>query len=64
MKTTLPITLPKTKPRNPLVAASLHRSAGSHRKSNAVQRQRAARELQRELKHTAQRATEHGPPQA
>jgi hypothetical protein len=54
------ITLPHQKPRNPLVVASLRRNAGSHRKSNASQRQAASRALKTEL----HRATEHGPPNA
>lgn len=45
------ISLPTTKPRNPLVAAALRRTAGSHRPSNASQRQRAALALKRELRH-------------
>lgn len=49
------ITLPTAKPRNPLVAAAHRRAAGSHRPSNASQRQRAAmalkHELRRELRH-------------
>ena len=53
MKITLPTT---AKPRNPLVAAARRRSAGSHRASNASQRQRAAMALKRELRN------EHPPP--
>ncbi len=43
------ITLKNTKPRNPFVAASLRRTAGAHRKSASACRQRASRDLQREL---------------
>jgi hypothetical protein len=57
------ITLALTKPRNPLVVASLQRSAGSHRKSNGAMRQRAARALQQEVKHALQRAGKTGPPE-
>jgi hypothetical protein len=39
------------KPRNPMVAASLRRSAGVHRRSASAQRQRAALALRRELQH-------------
>jgi hypothetical protein len=38
-----------SKPRNPLVAPSLQRKAGSHRASGGAQRQRAAASLRREL---------------
>ncbi len=44
-------TVPTIKPRNPLVAAALRRNAGSHRPSNASQRQRAGMALKRELRH-------------
>jgi glutaminase len=37
------------KPRNPFVAAGLLRAAGAHRSSASAGRQRAARELQREI---------------
>lgn len=43
------LTLKNLKPRNPFVAASLRRSAGSHRCGGASQRQQAGRELQREI---------------
>ena len=43
------ITLNTPKPRNPLVAACLHRHAGSHRRGTGASRQLAKRELQREL---------------
>lgn len=39
------------KPRNPLVAAALHRQAGAHRKSPGALRQQAHRALRRELRH-------------
>lgn len=43
------ITVTALKPRNPLVAAALHRQAGSHRRGPGAQRQLTKRELQREL---------------
>ncbi len=43
------LTLTPRKPRNPLVAASRMRKAGSHRKSIGTERQRLGREMQREL---------------
>ncbi len=43
------LTLKTLKPRNPFVAASLRRAAGSHRPGGASQRQQAGRELQREI---------------
>jgi hypothetical protein len=57
------ITLAPIKPRNPLLVASLQRSAGSHRKSNGALRQRATRALQEEMKHAIQRAGKTGPPE-
>ncbi len=45
------ITFTAPKPRNPLVAAGLHRLAGAHRRSASAQRQRAAMALRRELQH-------------
>lgn len=45
------ITLTVRKPRNPLVAASLQRRAGPHRRSTGAQRQRAGIALRRELQH-------------
>ena len=45
------ITLASAKPRNPLVAAAHRRAAGSHRRSNAAARQRAAMALRRDLQH-------------
>ena len=45
------MTIKHTKPRNPFVAASLLRAAGSHRKCTSAARQRAGRELRRELQH-------------
>jgi hypothetical protein len=39
------------KPRNPFVAASLRRAAGSHRQGHGALRQRQGRELRRELQH-------------
>ncbi len=47
MKITL--TLATTRSRNPLVATARFRQAGSHRRSNGAQRQRAAQALRREL---------------
>ena len=49
------LTLKNLKPRNPFVAASLQRAAGSHRIGTGAQRQQASRELQREtprLRHS------------
>ena len=43
------LTMKTIKPRNPFVAASLRRSAGSHRSGGTSQRQQAGRELQREI---------------
>jgi hypothetical protein len=43
------ITVNTLKPRNPMVAAVLHRQAGSHRRGGGGQRLLAKRELQREL---------------
>lgn len=40
-----------SKPRNPLVAAALHRLAGAHRRSAGGQRQQARQALRRELRH-------------
>ncbi len=45
------MTIKPIKPRNPFVAASLQRTAGSHRKCTSAARQRAGRELRRELQH-------------
>lgn len=47
--------LPAIKPRNPLVAASLKRRAGSHRAENASNRQLAKRALRQELHHLDRR---------
>ena len=41
--------LKSPKPRNPFVAASLRRAAGSHRPDTGARRQQAARELRREV---------------
>ncbi|MBI5255024.1 MAG: hypothetical protein HY855_00885 [Burkholderiales bacterium] len=43
------ITVNTPKPRNPIVAACLHRRAGAHRRDGGAQRLLAKRELQREL---------------
>lgn len=43
------ITVNTLKPRNPLVAAGLHRQAGAHRRGTGARRLMAKRELQREL---------------
>ena len=37
------------KPRNPFVAAALHRCAGAHRSGTGARRQQAIRELRREI---------------
>lgn len=44
------LTLKTLKPRNPFVAAGLHRAAGSHRPGTGARRQQASRDLQRELR--------------
>ena len=43
------MTLKPAKPRNPFVAASLRRSAGSHRPSTGAARQQARNGLRREI---------------
>ena len=43
------LTIPHSKPRNPLVAASLKRLAGAHRVSAGGQRQSERRALRQEL---------------
>lgn len=43
------LTVKNPKPRNPFVAASLQRRAGTHRSGPGALRQQADRELQREL---------------
>jgi len=45
------IVVKTAKPRNPFVAPSLRRMAGSHRLRSGAQRQRAARALRQELDH-------------
>jgi hypothetical protein len=40
------------KPRNPFVAASLRRVAGSHRAGTGARRQQAQRELRQELERS------------
>jgi hypothetical protein len=42
-------TVRTAKPRNPLVAAGLHRRAGSHRRSGGALRQQAQNALRRDL---------------
>lgn len=44
------MTLPNRRPRNPFAAAAMRRKAGAHRDSRATERQRAQRELRRELR--------------
>ena len=44
------LTVKNPKPRNPFVAASLQRAAGSHRPGTGARRQQASRDLQHELK--------------
>ena len=51
------ISIPQTKPRNPLVATAHQRQAGAHRRSTGGQRQRAALALRRELQHERQPQT-------
>ena len=43
------LNLKSIKPRNPFVAASLQRMAGSHAPGNRARRQQAGRELRREI---------------
>ncbi len=43
------LTLKTLKPRNPFVAASLRRVAGSHRSGGGAARQQAARALRQEV---------------
>lgn len=43
------LTLKTMKPRNPFVAASLRRVAGSHRSGSGATRQQAARSLRQEI---------------
>ena len=45
------ITVPTAQLRNPLVAASLMRLAGSHRQSGGAQRQKAKQALRTSLRH-------------
>ena len=45
------ITVPTAQPRNPLVAASLMRLAGSHRQSGRALRQKAKHALRASLQH-------------
>lgn len=45
-----PVTIPNRHPRNPFVAAAMRRKAGAHRDRRATERQRAQRELRRELR--------------
>lgn len=44
-------TVRTAKPRNPLVAASLHRHAGAHQRCQGAKRQQSKREMLRELRH-------------
>jgi hypothetical protein len=45
----IPMTLKTPKPRNPLVAPSLQRKAGSHRATGGASRQQARAALRREV---------------
>lgn len=45
------IIVPTARPRNPLVAASLMRLAGSHRRSGGAQRQQAKQALRASVQH-------------
>jgi hypothetical protein len=45
------ITVKTPRPRNPLVTLARSRRAGAHRPTGGSQRQRASREMQRELRH-------------
>ncbi len=55
------LTLKNLKPRNPFVAPSLHRVAGTHALSNGARRQQAQRELRHELKREQMRGQKFGP---
>lgn len=52
-----PLTLPPTRPRNPVALRACQRRAGAHRKSASALRQKADRELSRELRSNFSRAT-------
>jgi hypothetical protein len=54
------ITLKPNKPRNPFVAASLRRMAGSHRPQGGARRQQAENAMRREMAASAQ-ADRHKP---
>jgi hypothetical protein len=43
------ISVPRVKPRNPLVPAAAKRKAGKHEKGASSQRQKASRELAKEV---------------
>lgn len=43
------LSLKTIKPRNPFVAAALHRAAGSHRRVGSARRQQGGREMRLEL---------------
>jgi hypothetical protein len=43
------ISVPRVKPRNPLVPAAAKRKAGKHEKGASSQRQKASRELDKEV---------------
>jgi len=45
------LTVPVSRPRNPLVAAARRRKAGAHRRSKAALRRQAEQALRRELQH-------------
>lgn len=46
------ISVPKVKPRNPLVPAAAKRKAGKHEKTTSSKRQKASRELDKEVNLT------------
>jgi hypothetical protein len=54
MSTRFTLNLPK--PRNPLVALSRFRQAGTHRRSASAQRQAGRRDIVRELDHHRHRS--------
>jgi hypothetical protein len=59
---TLLLTLPPTRPRNPLVAAAQMRKAGSHQPSRGAMRAAERRSLRAELHDVASRGSPAGDP--
>ena len=54
------ISVPKLKPRNPLVPAAAKRKAGKHEKTASGQRQKASRELDKEVNLTLKNTRKAG----